>query len=276
MKLANLVIVTAGFSALGGAVATKRADACVPPQPCPTLRYPSDGATLVPTNTKLWTTYNGALTVRDADDNVIHADLPIVDTQPLVSLPAALAPNTEYHVSVSPDSGHSDCATYTYSFTTGFGPDDVPLPPVISEFTTEFVSSEEAGPCPPSGNHVIVSLELAPRATTDTVAHRVYVPENELHFAFMREFVLPAMPSFAVPGTEFNESYEVVAVSASGVESDTAPIVPEPPPSDGEQPKGNVGCAVQGGLAHGGGGGGGALAVMAAVGAWVGLRRRRA
>ncbi|MBK9071810.1 MAG: hypothetical protein IPL79_12530 [Myxococcales bacterium] len=216
MHVRLVVAGSLAITTLSGLIALERAEACSPPLECPQMRYPLDGATGVPTNTKLWTRYNGTLSLSYGKATPI--DLAMA---PITTLPEALLPNTIYTVTLTADPEISfGCDEPTVlSFTTGSGPDAAPVPPAINEVTSTYYPYDDTNSCGPTEERFIVEVSVSPPLVADAVAYRLYQVEHGDRVGTGTDTMLPAMPLFYVNGTSVDNDYEMVAVSASGLES---------------------------------------------------------
>lgn len=246
MNTRLLVGATFGLCAASSLVAYERAEACSPPLECPQMRYPLDGATGVPTNTKLWTRFNGSLSLSAGDEPSVMAMAPIM------TLPEALLPNTTYTVTLTADPDISfGCDEPTVlAFTTGSGPDVAPIAPAINAVTSTYFPYDDTNSCGPTDERFLVEVSVSSPLVADAVAYRLYQVEDGARIGTGTDTMLPAMPWFYVNGTAVDNDYELVAVSASGLESSASAfhIIARTPYRDGS---GMFACRVQGAAGHG-------------------------
>lgn len=222
------------------ALAPNAAAACSPPIDCPEARYPLNAGTDVPINTKLWTRFDGTLRIGEPGQEPLADGVAL---EPLVGLDAPLAPNTLYEVTLTPSAEwESICDDVTYVFTTGNGEDAMPGPPALNSVTATYHEPSDSNTCGPTPGRFVIALSLATPLIADAVAHRVYQVDGGQR-TLRHERMLPAMPEFTVYASTVDADYEVVAVSASGLESAATPFsVEEDAASGSGDDAGRSGC----------------------------------
>lgn len=235
------------------------------------MRYPTDGATGVPINTKLWTKHDGQISVVESADPAEPFQAPM---EPIVTLPGELAPNTQYSVALAPQEGDAACEDGArVVFTTGSGPDATPSAPAINQATATFVAKGTGTTCDPNEDQFKVVVSISPPLVADAVAHRVYQTDGGAR-TLVAETMVPATPAFTIIGSSVANHYVVVAVSASDVESSDTAFVIEENASGGDSGNNDgAGCSAADRAATGSGLAG--LLILAAAGLWAASRKAR-
>ncbi len=228
----------AAFAASAWVTSPTPAEACIPNPQCAEVTFPRDGASGIPTNTGLWLQYEGALEL--SAEGVSPVALSFDGSQRVTPLPDVLAPNTQYTLNVTTTGdapGSSGCPDQTITFTTGDGPDQRPAPSAIDEVETSFFENQNACSYAIEARYY-VELSFEGPLDPNTIGYRIYVTTDSTNPYLRGESLSESGIAISGVGTSVQDDFEVVAISASGLESEPTPFSIDKSADDG------TGCAV--------------------------------
>ncbi|MBK9071788.1 MAG: hypothetical protein IPL79_12415 [Myxococcales bacterium] len=222
VRIRSVACTLGAFAAGAWAASPTPAEACLPNPHCAEVFFPRDGASGIPTNTALWSLYEGALEL--STEGASPLALSFDGSARFTALPEVLAPNTLYSLNVTTTGnlpGSSGCPDQTITFTTGDGPDQRPTPPVIDEVDTTFFENENGCSSAIEARYY-VDISFEGPFDPNTIGYRLYITTDPSNPALRAESLDQSGVAIAGVGTSVQDDFAVVAISASGLESEPA------------------------------------------------------